>query len=222
MSTLPAQPTVIHYPESDGKSMAESTLQFDWIVTLHTNLDRLFADRADVFVGGNNFWYPVEGSVRICQAPDVYVVFGRPKGHRGSYRQWEEGGIAPQVVIEVLSPGNRLTEMERKRRFYRRYGVREYIILDPDRCTLEVHEWDGPKPRRRFHTDYTSRLLGVRFVARRDFDIRAFYPDGRPFLTAAELAAARDQAETRATNAEARNAALADKLRSLGIDPDTV
>ena len=35
------------------------------------------------------------------------VVFGRPKGYRGSYRQWEEGGIAPQVVFEILSPGNR-------------------------------------------------------------------------------------------------------------------
>ncbi|NEX15989.1 MAG: hypothetical protein C1943_04960 [Halochromatium sp.] len=29
-------------------------------------------------------------------APDLFVVFGRPKGRRGSYRQWEEDGIAPR------------------------------------------------------------------------------------------------------------------------------
>ena len=34
------------------------------------------------------------------------VVFGRPKGRRGSYRQWEEDNIPPQVVFEILSPGN--------------------------------------------------------------------------------------------------------------------
>ena len=43
-------------------------------------------------------WYAVEGDNKIRQAPDAMVAFGRPKGYRGSYRQWEEGGIAPQVV----------------------------------------------------------------------------------------------------------------------------
>jgi Uma2 family endonuclease len=44
-------------------------------------------------------------------APDVMVVFGRPKGERRSYRQWQEGNIAPQVVFEILSSGNTLKEM---------------------------------------------------------------------------------------------------------------
>ena len=64
------------------------------------------------------------------------VVFGRPKGERGSYKQWEEGGIAPQVVFEILSPGNRLDEMIRKFRFYERYGVEEYYIYNPDNGDL--------------------------------------------------------------------------------------
>ncbi|WP_448562404.1 hypothetical protein [Trichothermofontia sp.] len=34
------------------------------------------------------------------------VVFGRPKGRRGPYRQWQEAQIPPQVVFEVLSPSN--------------------------------------------------------------------------------------------------------------------
>jgi Uma2 family endonuclease len=64
------------------------------------------------------------------------VVFGRPKGDRGSYRQWEEENIAPQVVFEILSPGNRMGEMERKLRFYEQYGVEEYYIYDPDQIDL--------------------------------------------------------------------------------------
>ena len=70
-------------------------------------LDALFRDDPDVFVAGDLLWYPVEGDPKTRIAPDAMVVFGRPKGYRGSYKQWDEGGIAPQVVFEVLSPGNR-------------------------------------------------------------------------------------------------------------------
>jgi hypothetical protein len=34
-------------------------------------------------------WYPVRGQPRLRMAPDVLVALGRPKGYRGSYRQWE-------------------------------------------------------------------------------------------------------------------------------------
>src|SRR4051812_39121359 len=111
----------VEYPDSDGMPMADNTLQYAWIVTLNGNLDALFADNPDVFVAGNNFIYPVRGDNTICVAPDSYVAFGRPKGPRGSYKVGEEGGISPQVVFEVLSPGNSVPEMKRKRQFYRRY-----------------------------------------------------------------------------------------------------
>ena len=58
--------------------------------------------------------------------------FGRPKGNRGSYKQWEEAGIAPQVVFEILSPGNRFHAMQQKFQFYEKHGVEEYYIYDPD------------------------------------------------------------------------------------------
>ncbi len=60
------------------------------------------------------------------------MVFGRPKGDRGSYKQWEEAEIAPQVVFEILFPGKRFEEMLRKLNFYQRHGVEEYYIYDPD------------------------------------------------------------------------------------------
>jgi len=99
--TTPRRPAIV-YPDSDGKPIAENTLQFEWIVTIKEGLDRAFHDRPDVFVAGDLFWYPVEGRPDICTAPDALVAIGRPKGHRGSYKQWEEDGIAPQVVFEVL------------------------------------------------------------------------------------------------------------------------
>ena len=82
----------IIYPEDDGQPMAENTLQFQWIVTIKEGLERAFRDRPDVFVAGDLLWYPTEGEPETRQAPDAMVVFGRPKGYRGSYRQWEEGG----------------------------------------------------------------------------------------------------------------------------------
>ncbi len=42
------------------------------------------------------------------------VVFGVEKGDRGSYQQWKENNIAPQVVFDILSPSNTFTEMGRK------------------------------------------------------------------------------------------------------------
>ena len=56
----------IVYPETDGKPMAENTLQFEWIVTIKEGLETVFRDRAEVFVAGDLFWYPVEGRPDIC------------------------------------------------------------------------------------------------------------------------------------------------------------
>ena len=101
MQTAAAQTEII-YPETDGEPMAQNTKQAEVMMTLKENLDALFADRDDVFVAIDRFWYPVQGHPEIRQAPDVMVVLGRPKHHRGSYKQWEEEDIPPQVVFEVV------------------------------------------------------------------------------------------------------------------------
>ena len=113
-----SQPTAVYYPDDDGQPMSDNTLQFKWIVLIKEGLETLFRHNPHIFVAGNLLWYPVEGQPGLRQAPDVMVVIGRPKGDRGSYKQWEENGIAPQVVFEVLSPGNRFNQMLQKFRFY--------------------------------------------------------------------------------------------------------
>ena len=131
----PAKPVI--YPDSDGKPMADNTKQFEWIITVAGGLQALFADDPNVFVAGDLLWYPVEGDNKTRIAPDALVAFGRPQGHRGSYKQWEEGGVAPQVVFEVLSPGNTRKEMADKLAFYERYGIEEYYLYDLDHGRLQ-------------------------------------------------------------------------------------
>lgn len=83
------------YPDSDGLPIAENTQQYEWLVKIKENLEILFAERDDVFIAGDLFWYPIPDRQQTYPvAPDVMVVIGRPKGKRGSYRQWEENNIA--------------------------------------------------------------------------------------------------------------------------------
>ena len=222
--------TDIIYPDSDGQPMADNTKQFQWIVTIKENLEILFASQSNVFIAGDLLWYPVSGET-IRQAPDVLVVFGRPKGNRGSYNQWEEENIPVQVVFEILSPGNTLKEMAKKLRFYERYGVEEYYIYDPDKNDLngwlrtqeseqnrlevieEINTWVSPRLGIRFHL--TPQTLEI------------YRPDGEKFLTSVELAQQREQERQRADNAETqlleerqRYQDLLKKLQEKGINPE--
>jgi len=192
--SMPSPRPRIVYPDSDGKPMADNTLQFQWIVTVKGNLEGLFLHNADVFIAGDLLWYPVEGHPEICTAPDTLAAFGRPKGYRGSYRQWEEGGIAPQVVFEIMSPGNRQTEMVRKFRFYERYGVEEYYLYDPDRGDLSGWVRVGNELREIDEMNaWVSPRLQVRFELVNG-ELFLYGPDGRRFATYTELVEQRDRA----------------------------
>ncbi|MBD2433352.1 MULTISPECIES: Uma2 family endonuclease [Fischerella] len=229
------------YPESDGKPMADNTKQFRWIVTIKENLEILFASQSDVFIAGDLLWYPVEGNNKLCQAPDIMVVFGRPKADRGSYLQWKENNIAPQVVFEILSPSNTTKEMTNKLLFYQRYGVEEYYIYNPDTLELTgllrsgddleiIEEMNG----------WVSPRLGVRFVLTPE-TLEIYRPDGQRFLTPVELDQVREKERQRAEQERQRaeqerqqkEAALQQleqeqqryqellaRLREKGIDPE--
>ncbi|NEO56234.1 MAG: Uma2 family endonuclease [Okeania sp. SIO3B5] len=177
----------IVYADSDGQPMADNTVQFRWIMVLYHNLAWLFAENPEVFVAGDLLWYPVQGNNKLRQAPDVMVAFGVPKGDRGSYQQWKENNIAPQVVFEILSPGNTLKEMSKKRLFYDNYGVEEYYLYDPEKNDLtgwlrskslldvidEMNGWVSPR-------------LGIRFEVLPD-TLQLYRPDGQLFADYLEV-----------------------------------
>ena len=153
----------------------------------------MFANNPEVFVAGDLLWYPVQGNNKIRQAPDAMVVLGRQKGDRGSYRQWEEDNIPPQVVFEILSPGNPAGKMGEKLLFYQRYGVQEYYIYDPDDIELSgfVRNEDWLEPIAEMN-GWVSPLLEIRFELTEN-TLEIYRPDGRRFLTPVEMDQLREQ-----------------------------
>lgn len=205
----------LHYPDSDGQPMADNTTQFRWLVTIKENLELCFVDNPDVFVAGDLLWYPDANQPHLRVAPDVMVVFGRPKGERGSYQQWREADIAPQVVFEILSPGNRFGEMLRKQAFYECHGVEEYYLYDPHTNDLTILLRQGQTltlidtP-----TDWLSPRLGVRFVYS-ETSLELYGPEGDRFLTYVELGQRYRQEQQRNKDLAAEVAALKAKLQGL-------
>lgn len=218
----PSSTPEIIYPDSDGQPMADNTKQFLGIVVIKENLEYLFANDPNVFVAGDLLWYPIEGDNKTRIAPDAMVVFGRPKGDRGSYKQWLEDNLAPQVVFEVLSLGNTKTEMKRKLSLYEGFGVDEYDVYDPDRNQLKGYlRTDGLFEIIDPINQWVSPRLNIRFELAEP-ELKIYHPNGNLFVTHTEIAEQKEQAEQRAEQAERRAAMLAERLRAMGIDPDEV
>ncbi|MFO0825604.1 MAG: Uma2 family endonuclease [Gemmataceae bacterium] len=219
--------TELEFPDSDGMPMAENTRQYEAIVTLKGNIEA-FAPK-DAFVAGDHLIYVDRGDSSVRYAPDVYVAFGRPRGHRGSYKLWEEANIFPQVIFEVLAPSNTETEMEEKRKFYFSHGAEEYYEFDPEAGTWLGFVLDPQTglPRQLPNMDgYISPRLGMKFGFR-PLDLLVFRPDGSRFLSFQEQEdrriAERERAEVerlRADQAQQEAERLRALLRAAGIDPD--
>jgi Uma2 family endonuclease len=208
------------YPETDGQPMAENTTQYRWIVTIKGGLDIQYRDEANVFIAGDLFWYPLEGQPAIRVAPDVMVALGRPRGDRSSYLQWLEDNVPPQVVFEILSPGNRAREMADKFAFYQQYGVEEYYLYDPDERRLEGWQRTGSLLAEIPQMDgWVSPRLVIRFDLSGP-ELRIFGREGRPFVDMAELDAQRERERQEKEHAQQRAERLAAQLRALGIEPE--
>ena len=211
------------YPESDGLPMAEGEEQGEVIRTLFPGYRHLYRDAEDVHVAGDMFWYPDRGNTRAVLAPDVMVIDGcRRDQNLSSYLPWDHAGNAPRLVIEVVSPSNKPTEMLDKLAFYDRHGVEEYIYIDP--FERQIRAWvrgGGVLVTQLVPDSWTSVTSGVIFA----FVNEAFVatgPDGRRWLRVedelarAEAEAARAEAESaRADRAEAEAAQLREELDRL-------
>lgn len=153
--------------------------------------------------------------------------FWQTKGRPSCYKQWEEENIPPQVVFEVLSPSNRLSEMVEKFLFYQRFGVEEYYVYDPDTGRLDGWLRQGGELRPIENMEgWISPRLGIRFGTQGG-ELVLSRPDGVPFVNPEELEALwaqaekrAEEAETRAKQAEARAERLAERLRQMGIEPE--
>jgi len=215
----------LQYPSDDGELMSDDTLHYEWIRLVYDSVREVFEEREDVFVAGNLLWYPVEGRPDIRRAPDTMVVFGRPKGPRSSWMQWEEGGIGPQFTVEVASKSNSDAEMREKLAFYDRYGVQEYLVYDYPRGRLSIwtrEQPDGPLTLVSSVQPWTSALLGMSFWLTPDGGLGIRLSDGRLARSHGELLRDWRMERERAEAEHDRATRLAAKLRELGLDPDAL
>ncbi|MGI6454288.1 MAG: Uma2 family endonuclease [bacterium] len=66
--------------------------------------------------------------------PDVFVVCDENKIHRDIIRG------APDLIFEVLSPSSMRKDRREKKRLYERFGVREYIMVEPQGKIIERYK----------------------------------------------------------------------------------
>lgn len=213
-------PARIEYPSSDGQPMGETPVHRDCIIDALGALREFFAERPDVYVGGNMFLYYEEGNPRASVIPDVFVVIGAVKdelregGWRETYKLWEEPK-APDFVLEVTLRSTRRQDQVRKRALYARLGVSEYFLYDPGEeylapplrgMRLGGSEYEPLAPVRLAdgREGVWSEVLGLH-LSRRGQALRLHDPvAGRDLLTHREEAAARRAAEARIAELEAR------------------
>ncbi len=137
-------------------------------------------------------------------------------------------------MFEILSPGNTLKEMSKKRLFYDRYGVEEYYLYDPEKNDLtgwlrseslldvidEMNGWVSPR-------------LGIRFEVLPE-TLQLYRPDGQLFADYLEVQQRLNEVQEQLDNvqqqldeerqakevAEERAKRLEKLLREAGIDPN--
>ena len=147
--------------------------------------------------------------------------------------------MAPQVVFEVLSPGNTRQEMADKLVFSEPYGVEEYYLYDPDNGRLQgwwrqgqrlveiaqMRGWISPRVGVHFELDGIDLCLtrpdGRRFASYVEVDQRAEQEAQRAEQEAqrAEQEAQRAEQEAKRAGQEAQRAEAAEaelaRLRAL-------
>jgi Uma2 family endonuclease len=225
-------------PWFEEESMPESIVHAELIWYLVAVLRWLFRDSLCAICENFAFLPPLEDPGPPV-APDIAVIKGvglRP------LTSWRIGttGPAPQVVLEILSADTWKKDLQEKPDLYARLGVHEYFAYDPTPSPLAPatqHRLFGW--RREPLLAGMTALLPSEDGSLWSEELASFLlPDGqllrladrqrRLRLTEAEAEAAARRAEARARRAEAaarqaaerRAEALAEKLRSLGVDPD--
>jgi len=128
-------PSSDELPDSDGLPV-DNELQTLVPNFLSLILGFIWANRFDWFFGVNMGVYHTTGlNPRVPIVPDAFLSLGveRVKGNnlRKSYVTWEENGVVPRFVLEVVSqtPGG---EYDDKMTIYARLGVLYYVIYNPD------------------------------------------------------------------------------------------
>ena len=189
----------------------------------HGQLCALY-ENLNIYQTANPLEYPL--------APDIAVFKGVS---RRPIKSWRVGksGLAPQVVFEIASEETWKKDLDEKPLRYARMGVQEYFAYDPHEPPLprsanrRLFGWrldSGRQTIKEMSIGPNGSLWSPSLESRLVPDgatLRLYDRNGLMRLTRAEAEAQRANSAIQQAEAEARRAqALAEKLRSLGIDPD--
>ncbi|MBI2798790.1 MAG: Uma2 family endonuclease [Gammaproteobacteria bacterium] len=114
-----------------------------------------------------------EGDAREIVQPDVLYVSVK----HADIILVEEIRGAPDLVVEVVSPGTETRDRTYKKHLYGRYGVREYWIVDPVTETVTVYQssgakFDDPTTYRADDTLNSPLFVGLDIELREVFKVR--------------------------------------------------
>lgn len=201
------------FPPSDLESdepPVETELHLEQIILFLKCLKWLWRDRTDFYAAGNLtiYYSPHQRKSEDFRGPDFFVVLGTERKTRKSWVVWEEDGKYPNVIVEILSNKTAETDRGLKKTIYQdTFRTPDYFWFDP--YTLEFagfHLVDGtyqaiePNDRGQLWSQQLGLFLGIH-----QQQIRFFTPEGKLVATPEE-----------------RAEKLAEKLRELNIDPDTI
>jgi Uma2 family endonuclease len=221
--------------ESDEPEM-ESSLHYLQLMVLVASLELLWSNRTDYFLGANLTVYFSRKQLknRDFRGPDFFLVQDTTPEPRKSWVVWEEDGKYPDLIIELLSDSTAEVDRTLKKQLYQNsFHTHEYFWFSPD--TLEFQGFRLVNRRYRpipiaanghRWSDILNLYLGIY-----DGQLRYFLPNGDIVPTPSEEALHQraiaqyqrqiiDQ-QTQETDRQRQRAdQLAERLRSLGLDPE--
>jgi Uma2 family endonuclease len=198
-------------PFFEEESMPESVVHADLIWYLVAVLKWLFRGELCAICENLAFLPPLE-QLGPPVAPDIAVIKGVALDPELTSWRVQTTGPAPHVVLEILSAETWKKDLEEKPDIYARLGVQEYFAYDPNPSPL------APATGKRLFGWRRDALSGGMTPLLPNEDGSLWSEELDSFLVPNErlLRLADRHRQLRLTQAEA----LAEKLRSLGVDPD--
>jgi Uma2 family endonuclease len=135
--------TKIELPDEDFEPRQEGDIQRRNLSYATEALKLWFEKQENVYVSGNLFIRYEQDLAEKRVAPDIFVVFGMSNEDRVSYTIGEDGGKAPDFVLEVISKGTRTKDRKQNPLIYKYLGVKEYFQYDPSSKFLKPSSLNG-------------------------------------------------------------------------------
>jgi Uma2 family endonuclease len=233
MTTLDILPEVTCPPTDlwSDEPPLESDLHLQQITILIGCLERLWQERTNYYASGNLTIYYNEEQLKkrdFC-GPDFFVVLDTEKRPRKSWVVWGEQGKYPNVIVEILSDSTANIDRNKKKILYQNtFRTPNYFWFDPESLELQgfrliagQYQAIAANENGYLWSEQLELYLGI-FERK----LRYFTPTGELVLTAAEAELqerkAKEQALLEKEQAILERERLAQKLRELGIDPETI